>query len=904
MGTISTMRLERLDIRGYRRLRGTYELAPGLTLITGPNEAGKSTLHDALVRSLFGFSPEERRRRDGSSPKDERMPWAGGPFGLSLRAHDREGHAVLVTWDFASDLAELQDAVTGKSLLHEQPKQRGDYELGQRLVGMTREEFIQVCCLYQEALDTVRPSEELHAALQRSVESAPAEDIGVQSADERLGKLLSSLGVHGGHYGPLPNGELQRLLTREDTLQDELATSSEQRVELDRIAARLDEARKHRVKLAERATVLQQASLRAAAEGLEQRWKRAQTLLAKQHDRPITEPTLQRELVGREQELRNQLAKLDAREPSLVSEVDRCSGEIAEQERAQTGAQERVAALRGYAQVNPAGEEEVRTLLADIRASTEETPDEQPTAAPDRDPRVARFRDRRDELIAQRAASEGGQWNNRLLAVALLLAVIGATGAAVVNPALAVLLLAAAACAWAAKSRGSRADFDSLLGFDGHSFEQLDRARIEEDRSLSSFHAAQEARENTKIKQRERRDELHRMLEAAIPLHEGDETSGDLIQRGEAYLSRCDGARKLAEAAGEQQRIGARLNELRGPARRLDELKEERKGPAGELRGLYLQAGIDADDLAAAAAAFAEQAKSTQQDEERTKRSDQASAALEELLDGATEEELLRKLETARGRVHEHEQAHGHLALDGLPVDPASLEPARVEVERELNRQDVEIAQVQTAVNAREASLVDPADLDVELAQVHARREHVELKRDAIRIARDALDKAAQDTHRRVAPRLNKALRRELPRITRGRYKEGTVDEDLAVKLYAPESGRLVSIEQLSRGTRDQVALIQRLEIARLLDPSAGEAPLLLDDPFAHFDSERLRLGVELIAEVAERRQVILFTENVEVAQKVRDACPSCALIELADPVNRAPDTSKAGMAGTPATTL
>jgi hypothetical protein len=884
---ISRMRLERLDIRGYRRLRGSYEFAAGLTLVTGPNEAGKSTLHDAVVRSLFGFSPEERRRREGSSPKDERMPWTGGPFGLTLRAHDREGQAVLVRWDFASDLAELQDAVTGKSLLREQPKQRADYELGQRLVGMTREEFVQVCCLYQEALETVHPSEELHAALQRSVEAAPTEDIGVQSADGRLGKLLSALGVHGGHYGELPNGELQRLRAREDTLQGELAATSRQRADLDRVAASLDEARKSRARLAERATVFQQASMRATAEGLEQRWKRAQGLIAEQHDRPVRELTLQRELVGREQELRNQMAKRDAREHSLVSEVDKCSGDIAEQERALTGARERVAALRGYVQVDPASEEEVRTLLAGIRASTEEAPEEKPTSVPEGDPTVARFRDRRDALVALRAAP-GGQWNNRLLAVALVVAVIGAIGVAVVNPALAVLLVAAAACALAARPRGSRADCDSLASFDGRSFQELDQARIEEDRSLSSFHAAQEAREQAGAKQRERRDELHRMLEAAIRPHEGDDKSGELIQRAEAYLSHCAGSRKLAEAAGEQQRISARLHELLGPSRRLDELKEERNDPAGELRELYRKVGLNADDLAAAAAAFGEQAKNTQLDEERTKRSDQASAALGELLDGGTEAELVRELEMARDRLHQHEQAHGQLMLDGPTVKPASSEPAGAVIDVELKQKDIEIAELQTVVEQREANLSNPADLEVELAQVHAHREQVELKRDAIHVARDALRKAALDTHRRVAPRLNEALRRELPRITRGRYKEATVDEDLAVKLYAPESGSLVSVEQLSRGTRDQVALVQRLEVARLLDPTAGHAPLLLDDPFAHFDAERLRLGAELIAEVADDRQVILFTEDLEVLTRMQEACPTVSLIALADPVSTA----------------
>ncbi len=217
---------------------------------------------------------------------------------------------------------------------------------------------------------------------------------------------------------------------------------------------------------------------------------------------------------------------------------------------------------------------------------------------------------------------------------------------------------------------------------------------------------------------------------------------------------------------------------------------------------------------------------------------------------------------------------------------------------------DIEIAELRAILDERETNLADPSDLEVELAEVSARRARVELERDAVRIAREALRDAAQDTHRRVAPHLNEALRRELPRITRGRYTEGAVDEDLAIKLYAPESGGLVSIEQLSRGTRDQVALVQRLEIARLLDPTAGRAPLLLDDPFAHFDAERLRLGAELIAEVAQRRQVILFTEDPEVARRILEAHPSCAQIELPDPIHQSPagrhqpDTLEASAAG------
>jgi len=640
------MHVERLDIRGYRRLRGGYEFASGLTLVTGPNEAGKSTLHDAVLRSLFGFSPEERRhRRNGSSAKDERMPWAGGPFGMTLRAHGPKGRAVLVKWDFADDLVELQDALTGESLLRERPKQRADFEIGRQLVGMTREEFVQVCCLHQQALDTVRPSDELHQALQRAVESAPAQDIGVQGADDRLKKLLSGLGVQSGHYGELPGGELGRLKAREEALRRELEAARAQRAELDGVAVSLAETQTTRAGL-------------GGSAGLQQA------------------PAYPRELVGREGELRNQLARLDAREGALQAEGDRSTD---------------------GALVPPT-----------------------------------------DNAVAPPA----GRWNGRLLGAAFVLAAIGTIGAALVHPALAALLLAAGAAAWAGRPRSGRA-----------------------------------------------------MPQPAV-------------------------------ADPEQE---ARLQEARLHDARLHELHELREGPLGELRDLYRQAGLQSDDLAAAAAAFAERARAAQQSEER-----------------------LRQI-------------------------------------------DIQIAQGQTVIEQREMDLSDPAELEVQLADVHARREQIELTRDAIRIARETLREAAQATHRRVAPHLNEALQRELPRITRGRYAEGAVDEDLAIKLYAPESGALVSIEQLSRGTRDQVALFQRLEIARLLDPTAGRAPLLLDDPFAHFDSERLRLGVQLIAEVAERRQVILFTEDAEVIERVQEADPACALIELPDPVGQIADASQAG---------
>ena len=81
---------------------------------------------------------------------------------------------------------------------------------------------------------------------------------------------------------------------------------------------------------------------------------------------------------------------------------------------------------------------------------------------------------------------------------------------------------------------------------------------------------------------------------------------------------------------------------------------------------------------------------------------------------------------------------------------------------------------------------------------------------------------------------------------------------------------------------------MERLEIAKLLDPTTGEAPLLLDDPFARFDETRLWLGLEVIRDVAAERQVVLFSEDADLVDAARETCGECGVIELPGPVEAA----------------
>jgi uncharacterized protein YhaN len=197
-----------------------------------------------------------------------------------------------------------------------------------------------------------------------------------------------------------------------------------------------------------------------------------------------------------------------------------------------------------------------------------------------------------------------------------------------------------------------------------------------------------------------------------------------------------------------------------------------------------------------------------------------------------------------------------------------------------------EIAELSARREERESALGDPADLELQLHAARTEAGELERLRDAARIAREELAEAARTAHRLVAPHLNEALARALPRVTRGRYREAMVGDDLGIRVIAPETKKVVDVERLSRGTRDQIALVERLELARLLDPTGGGAPLLLDDCFAHTDLYRLPLAVQLLAEVSEHRQVILFSDNTAVVDAVADTAADAVVIELSDPVD------------------
>lgn len=141
--------------------------------------------------------------------------------------------------------------------------------------------------------------------------------------------------------------------------------------------------------------------------------------------------------------------------------------------------------------------------------------------------------------------------------------------------------------------------------------------------------------------------------------------------------------------------------------------------------------------------------------------------------------------------------------------------------------------------------------------QTRQRIEKLEDTYAALTIAQETLMEARAELQRRFAPRITRKAQAYLSRMTDGRYHSLTMGQDFSLRAGAGEEETLRDAIWRSDGTMDQLYLALRLAVAQELTP---EAPLVLDDALVRFDDKRTAQAVSILREVAEEKQVILFT--------------------------------------------
>ena len=161
------------------------------------------------------------------------------------------------------------------------------------------------------------------------------------------------------------------------------------------------------------------------------------------------------------------------------------------------------------------------------------------------------------------------------------------------------------------------------------------------------------------------------------------------------------------------------------------------------------------------------------EDRRREEEADRSSTALRSLLGDETLESLERRVEEAKG-YEDHRTRHGELAQNG-EISGGSSERLG-SIDADLQDQIDRVASLRTQAESLEEAAGDPAALKEQIAALEEQIERIEEAKEAVSIARESLGEAAEELKREFAPHLNEALRRDLERITGGRYSEAVVD--------------------------------------------------------------------------------------------------------------------------------
>jgi DNA repair exonuclease SbcCD ATPase subunit len=163
------MKVVSVKLQGFGALSGRFKLDPQLTIVGGPNESGKSTLHTALRVALCGLDLPNR----GRMPKDTEevlrrfRPWQGGAFKVEAEI-ELGGHGYRFVRDLDQpDNSQVFDLVKGGDVTDQFRRGRTvDVSVG---LGMSREAFLAVSTVAQDQLLSLTG-----AALQEDLQRAAA----------------------------------------------------------------------------------------------------------------------------------------------------------------------------------------------------------------------------------------------------------------------------------------------------------------------------------------------------------------------------------------------------------------------------------------------------------------------------------------------------------------------------------------------------------------------------------------------------------------------------------------------------------------------------------------------------------------------------------------------------------
>lgn len=258
------------------------------------------------------------------------------------------------------------------------------------------------------------------------------------------------------------------------------------------------------------------------------------------------------------------------------------------------------------------------------------------------------------------------------------------------------------------------------------------------------------------------------------------------------------------------------------------------------------QVKVAQDELAAV--------KSTLDDPQRAGRKAQASQALTDALAQET---------TAQARVDELAGQLRTVNLSVLQQDVERLDRSATQIEAAHAQRAAEIIRLEADLEAKGALGQEEAAAEKQQELERVERRYAELDRRAK--ALNHLLKLLSEKRSALAQRLRAPLQKRLNHYLQILFPGASIEvgEDLSpgritrIGTHGAETG---DFEELSVGAREQMGIVARLAYADLLQEAGKPTLLILDDALVHTDTERLHQMKRVLYDAAARHQILIFS--------------------------------------------
>src|SRR5713101_4444762 len=204
------MQLTRIQVDGFGVLRATdLRFGKGMNLVIGPNEAGKSTLQEAILTGLYGFQSEKTRGPAAAAAVERWRPWHDSAFRLALEFELETGEDMTAHF--------LTDGETAS--------------LGRRILGIPKDIFTGTACISRAEVMRIEDSGAIREAITALADSAHPDRTARKVLDRLRQERIERVGRPRGRTGPL-----HLLAARLAELERQLAAARQARSAVEELA--------------------------------------------------------------------------------------------------------------------------------------------------------------------------------------------------------------------------------------------------------------------------------------------------------------------------------------------------------------------------------------------------------------------------------------------------------------------------------------------------------------------------------------------------------------------------------------------------------------------------------------------------------------------------------------------